>query len=97
MSSLRLINAKELEDLFEYGIDDLAVLGDQALDAKVQEIIMNQPTISAVPYYKIAQTIIKVREMHEGLDYVNKKDVIDLLWRLIDKRPDVDEIAEDKT
>ena len=48
-----------MEDVFLYGIDDMAVLGNQELDAKVIDLIRQQPTIKAVPFYEIAQAILK--------------------------------------
>ena len=84
---LRLINANELVDVFIYGINDMAVLGDQELDEKVIEIIMQQPTIKAVPYYEIARTIMKIRSIKGELDYIPKEQVIKLLWKLIDAKP----------
>ena len=39
---IKLINAKELEDFFLYGIDDMSVLGDQELDERVIDIIRQQ-------------------------------------------------------
>lgn len=81
---LRLINANELEDMFNYGIDDMAVLGDCQLDDKVLKIIKEQPTIKAVPYYEIARAILKIRSINPRFDYIPRKEVIEILWRLID-------------
>lgn len=83
----RLISAKALEDVFLYGIDDMAVLGDQELDAKVIEIIRQQQPIKAVPYYEIAQAILKVRGINKGFDEIPRQDVLDILWKLIDDKP----------
>ena len=85
--SLRLISASDLEDVFLYGIENMAVLGDQELDAKVIEIIRQQPTIKAVPYYEIAQAILKVRGINKGFDEIPRQEVIDILWKLIDDKP----------
>lgn len=85
--SLRLISGKDLEDVFLYGIDDMAVLGDQELDAKVIDLIRQQPTIKAVPYYEIAQAILKVRGIKKGFDDIPRQEVIDILWKLIDDKP----------
>ena len=84
---MRLINANELEHFFLYGIDDMAVLGDQKLDERVIEIISQQPTIKAVPYYEIAKTILKIRSINPDFEYIPRKEVIDILWRLIDGKP----------
>ena len=81
---LRLINANELVDLFNYGIDDMSVLGDQELDGKVIEIIKGQQPVKAVPYYEIAQTILKIRSINPDFECIPRKEVIALLWRLID-------------
>ena len=81
---MKLVSLKALEDLFKYGINDMAVLGDQELDGKVLEILRQQQTIPAVPYYKIAQTILKIRALNSNFDYVPRKEVISLLWQLID-------------
>lgn len=81
---LRLINANELEDMFNYGIDDMAVLGDCQLDDKVLKIIKEQPTIKAVPYYEIARAILQIRSINPRFDYIPRKEVIEILWRLID-------------
>ena len=85
--SPRLISAKDLEDVFLYGINDRAVLGDQQLDAKVIEIIRQQQPIKAVPYYEIAQAILKVRGINKGFDEIPRQDVLDILWKLIDDKP----------
>lgn len=85
--SLRLISARDLEDVFLYGIDDMAVLGDQELDAKVIDLIRQQQPIKAVPYYEIAQAILKVRGINKGFDEIPRQEVIDILWRLIDDKP----------
>lgn len=85
--SLKLISESDLEDVFFYGINDRAVLGDQELDAKVIEIIRQQPTIKAVPYYEIAQAILKVRGINKGFDEIPRQEVIDILWKLIDDKP----------
>ncbi len=85
--SPRLISAKDLEDVFLYGINDRAVLGDQQLDAKVIEIIRQQQPIKAVPYYEIAQAILKVRGINKGFDEIPRQEVIDILWKLIDDKP----------
>ena len=85
--SLRLISANELEDVFLYGIDDMAVLGDQELDARVIDLIRQQPTIKAVPFYEIAQAILKVRGINKGFDEIPRQEVIDILWKLIDDKP----------
>ena len=84
---LRLINANELEDLFLYGIDDKAVLGDQELDGKVLDIVRQQQTIKAVSYYEIARTIMEIRSIRGELDYIPREQVIRLLWKLIDAKP----------
>ena len=84
---LRLLNANELEDLFLYGIDDKAVLGDQELDGKVLDIVRQQQTIKAVPYYEIARTIMEIRSIRGELDYIPREQVIRLLWKLIDAKP----------
>ena len=81
---LRLINANELEDMFYYGIDDKAVLGDQELDGKVLDIVRQQQTIKAVPYYEIARAILKIRSINSNFECISRKEVIDILWRLID-------------
>ena len=81
---LRLINANELEDMFNYGIDDMAVLGDCQLDDKVLKIIKEQPTIKAVPYCEIAKSILQIRSINPRFDYIPRKEVIEILWRLID-------------
>ena len=84
---MRLINARELEDIFHWGIDDMAVWGDQMLDDKVIQIIREQPEVKAVPYYEIAKTILKIRAINSNFDYIPRKEVIDILWRLIDGKP----------
>ena len=81
---LRLINANELEDMFYYGIDDKAILGDQELDGKVLDIVRQQQTIKAVPYYEIARAILKIRSINPNFECISRKEVIDILWRLID-------------
>lgn len=90
----RLINANEFEDLFLYGIDDMAVTGDQKIDGLMIDLIREQQTVKAVPYYQIAQAILKIRGLNSGFDYIPRQDVVDILWRLIDERPK--EAADDK-
>ena len=91
---MRLISAKELEDLFLYGIDDMAVLGDQALDERVIDYIRQQPTIKAVPYYEIARAILKVRAINSNFEYIRRQDVIDILWKLINVKTEAQEAKE---
>ena len=80
----RLINANELVDVFLYGINDMAVLGDQELDAKVIAIISQQPTVKAVPYYEIARAILKIRSINVDDENIPRQAVIDILWKLIE-------------
>ena len=80
----RLINANELEDFFLYGINDMAVLGDQELDERVMDIIRQQPTVKAVPYYEIARAILKIRSINVEDENIPRQDVIDILWKLIE-------------
>ena len=80
----RLINANELEDFFLYGINDMAVLGDQELDEKVIDIVRQQPTVKAVPYYEIARAILKIRSINVEDENIPRQDVIDILWKLIE-------------
>jgi len=91
---LRLINANELEDFFLYGIDDMSVLGDQTQDERVIDIIRQQQTIKAVPYYEIARAILKVRAINSDFEYVKRQDVIDVLWKLIDVKTEAQEVKE---
>lgn len=91
---MRLINANELEDLFLYGIDDMSVLGDQAQDQRVIDMIRQQPTINAVPYFEIVRVIIKIREINSNYDYVKRQDVIDALWNLIGVENEAQEAKE---
>lgn len=83
----KLIYANELVDIFLYGVDDMAVLGDQELDAKVIDIIRQQPEAKAVPYCDIARAILKIREINANFEYVKRQDVIDIMWSLIDEKP----------
>ena len=80
----RLINANELEDFFLYGINDMAVLGDQELDEKVIDIVRQQPTVKAVPYYEIARAILKIRSINVDDENIPRQAVIDILWKLIE-------------
>ena len=82
----QLINRQELIDVFLYGHNDMSILGDQELDGKVIDIIRQQPTHKAVPYYEIAQAILKVRGINTGFDCIPREDVINILWRLIDDK-----------
>ena len=91
---MRLINANELEDLFLYGIDDMSVLGDQAQDQRVIDLIRQQQTIKAVPFYEIARAILKVRELNPNFEYIKRQDVIDILWKLIDVKTEAQEAKE---
>ena len=91
---MRLINANELEDLFLYGIDDMSVLGDQAQDQRVIDLIRQQQTIKAVPFYEIARAILKVRAINPNFEYIKRQDVIDVLWKLIDVKTEAQEIKE---
>ena len=91
---MRLINANELEDLFLYGIDDMSVLGDQAQDQRVIDIIRQQQTIKAVPFYEIARAILKVRAINPNFEYIKRQDVIDVLWKLIDVKTEAQEVKE---
>ena len=91
---IKLINAKELEDFFLYGIDDMSVLGDQELDERVIDIIRQQHVIKAVPYYEIARAILKIRSINSNFEYVNRKEVIDVLWKLIDVKTEMQEAEE---
>lgn len=63
------------------GITATAVINQTISDIK------NQPTIKAVPYYEIAKTILKIRAINSNFDYIPRKEVIDILWRLIDEKP----------
>ena len=90
----RLINAKELEDFFLYGINDMSVLGDQELDERVIEIIRQQHVVKAVPYYEIARAILKIRSINSNFEYIRRQDVIDVLWRLIDVKTEMQEAEE---
>ena len=89
-----LINANELEDLFLYGIDDMSVLGDQAQDQRVIDLIRQQQTIKAVPFYEIARAILKVRAINSNFEYIRRQDVIDVLWKLIDVKTEAQEVEE---
>ena len=91
---MRLINANELENLFLYGIDDMSVLGDQAQDQRVIDLIRQQQTIKAVPFYEIARAILKVRATNSNYEYVKRQDVIDVLWKLIDVKTEAQEVKE---
>lgn len=91
---MRLINANELEDLFLYGIDDMSVLGDQAQDQRVIDIIRQQSTVKAVPFYEIARAILKVRAINPDFEYIKRQDVIDVLWKLIDVKTEAQEAKE---
>ena len=91
---MRLINANELEDLFLYGIDDMSVLGDQAQDQRVIDIIRQQSTVKAVPFYEIARAILKVRAINSDFEYIKRQDVIDVLWKLIDVKTEAQEAKE---
>ena len=91
---MRLINANELEDLFLYGIDDMSVLGDQAQDQRVIDLIRQQQTIKAVPFYEIARAILKVRAINSNFEYIRRQDVIDVLWKLIDVKTEAQEVEE---
>ncbi len=91
---MRLINANELEDLFLYGIDDMSVLGDQAQDQRVIDLIRQQQTIKAVPFYEIARAIVKVRAINSDFEYIKRQDVIDVLWKLIDVKTEAQEVKE---
>ena len=84
MRPLRLINANELEDVFFYGKDDKAITGDGDTDGLVIDIIRQQHVIKAVPYYEIARAILKIRSINSNFEYVNRQEVIDVLWKLID-------------
>ncbi|MBQ1569664.1 MAG: hypothetical protein IIZ78_00965 [Clostridiales bacterium] len=88
---MRLINANELEDLFLYGIDDMSVLGDQAQDQRVIDLIRQQQTIKTVPFYEIAKAILKIRSINPDFEYIPRKEIIDILWRLIDDKEVSDE------
>ena len=90
----RLINAKELEDFFLYGINDMSVLGDQELDERVIEIIRQQHVVKAVPYYEIARAILKIRSINSNFEYIRRQDVIDVLWKLIDVKTEAHEVKE---
>lgn len=91
---MRLINANELEELFLYGIDDMSVLGDQAQDQRVIDLIRQQQTIKAVPFYEIARAILKVRAINSNFEYIRRQDVIDVLWKLIDVKTEAQEVEE---
>lgn len=91
---LRLINANELEDIFYWGKDDKAITGDGNIDGLVIDIIRQQPTIKAVPYYEIARAILKIRAINSDFEYVKRQDVIDVLWRLIDVKTVAQECEE---
>lgn len=91
---MRLINANELEDLFLYGIDDMSVLGDQAQDQRVIDLIRQQPTIKAVPFYEIARAILKVRAINPNFEYIKRQDVINVLWKLIGVENEAQEAKE---
>lgn len=91
---MRLINANELEDLFLYGIDDMSVLGDQAQDQRVIDLIRQQSTVKAVPFYEIARAILKVRAINSDFEYIKRQDVIDVLWKLIDVKTEAQEVKE---
>lgn len=94
MADLRLINANELEDFFKYGINDMAVLGDQELDQRVIDIIRQQHEVKAVPYYEVARAILKIRAINSNYEYVKRQDVIDVLWKLIDVKTEGQEAEE---
>lgn len=91
---MRLINANELEDLFLYGIDDMSVLGDQAQDQRVIDLIRQQSTVKAVPFYEIARAILKVRAINPNFEYIRRQDVIDALWNLIGVENEAQEAKE---
>ena len=88
---MKLINRQKLEDIFYYGENDKAILGDHELDQKVLYIIRQQDTIKAVPYCRIARTILKIRKINPNFDCIPRKEVIDLLWKLIDGKEAADE------
>lgn len=91
---MRLINANELEDLFLYGIDDMSVLGDQAQDQRVIDLIRQQQTIKAIPYFEIVRAILKVRAINPNFEYIRRQDVIDALWNLIGVENEAQEAKE---
>ena len=86
---LRLISANDLISDIQKGWDMDTVNGITAATVLKQIItdIQNEPTIKAVPYYEIAKTILKIRAINSNFDYIPRKEVIDILWRLIDEKP----------
>ena len=90
----RLISAKELEDMFYWGKNDMAITGNGNIDGLVLDIIRQQPTIKAVPFYEIARVILKIRAINSNYDYVKRQDVIDVLWKLIEVKSEAQEAEE---
>lgn len=83
---LRLISANDLISDIQKGWDMNTVNGITAATVLKQIItdIQNEPTIKAVPYYEIAKTILKIRSINPDFECIPRKEVIDILWRLID-------------
>lgn len=90
----RLISANELEDMFYWGKNDMAITGDGNIDGLVLDIIRQQPTIKAVPFFEIVRAIIKIGEINSNYDYVKRQDVIDALWNLIGVENEAQEAKE---
>lgn len=82
----RLIDADKLIDDIEHSWDMDSVNGITATVVinQTKTDIRNAPTIKAVPYCEIAKSILQIRSINPRFDYIPRKEVIEILWRLID-------------
>lgn len=82
----RLIDADKLIDDIEHSWDMDSVNGITAetVIKQIKTDIKNTPTIKAVPYCEIAKAILQIRSINPRFDYIPRKEVIEILWRLID-------------
>lgn len=60
---------------------------------KIMDWLEQEPTtknnlevdrVKAVPYCEIAKSILQIRSINPRFDYIPRKEVIEILWRLID-------------
>lgn len=85
----RLIDADKLIDDIEHSwdMDTINNITATVVINQTKTDIRNAPTIKAVPYCEIAKSILQIRSINPRFDYIPRKEVIEILWRLIDEKP----------
>ena len=85
----RYIDADKLIDDIEHSwdMDTINNITATVVINQTKTDIRNAPTIKAVPYCEIAKSILQIRSINPNFECISRKEVIAILWRLIDGKP----------